>query len=43
VVGKNELDEFAIRLLDFASVREAGTKRQLRDVGTALARERGVT
>jgi glycerate 2-kinase len=43
VVGTNALDDFAIRLLDFASVREAGTARELRDVGIALARERGVT
>src|SRR5262249_51145681 len=33
VVGKNSLDQFAIRLLDFASVREAGTPNELRDVG----------
>jgi glycerate 2-kinase len=43
VVGTNALDEFAIRLLDFASVREAGTKATLREVGVALARESGVT
>jgi glycerate kinase len=40
VVGVNALDPFAIRLLDFASVTEAGTKKKLRRVGTALARER---
>jgi len=40
VVGQNALDCFAIRLLDFASVSEAGTKAQLRDVGSGLARER---
>jgi glycerate 2-kinase len=40
VVGKNALDQFAIRLLDFASVTEAGTEKMLRGVGTALARER---
>jgi glycerate kinase len=40
VVGVNALDPFATRLLDFASVTEAGTKRKLRRVGTALARER---
>jgi glycerate kinase len=39
VVGKNALDQFAIRVLDFASVREAGTPKELRDVGIALARE----
>jgi glycerate kinase len=43
VVGKNALDQFAIRLLDFASVREAGTPRELRDVGIALARESELT
>lgn len=43
VVGANALDDFAIRLLDFASVREAGTRDELHDVGNALARERGVT
>jgi glycerate 2-kinase len=40
VVGKNALDQFASRLLDFASVTEAGTEKMLRGVGTALARER---
>jgi glycerate kinase len=42
VVGKNALDEFAIRLLDFASVSEAGSIEQLRHVGYSLTRERGV-
>jgi glycerate 2-kinase len=40
VVGRNALDGFAIRLLDFASVQEAGTKADLHDVGYRLARER---
>jgi glycerate kinase len=43
VVGRNALDAFATRLLDFASVREAGTPAELRDVGLTLARESGVT
>jgi glycerate kinase len=43
VVGTNALDQFAIRLLDFASVRAAGTKKELRRVGYSLARESGVT
>jgi glycerate 2-kinase len=43
VVGNNALDEFAIRLLDLASVSEAGTKNELRHVGYSLARETGVT
>src|SRR5256885_9360077 len=43
VVGKNALDDFAIRLLDFASVQEAGSPKELRDVARRLARERGVT
>ena len=42
VVGENALDEFAIRLLDFASVSEAGSIKQLRHVGYSLTRERGV-
>jgi glycerate 2-kinase len=37
VVGKNDLDQFAIRLLDFSSVTEAGTARQLRATGRRLA------
>lgn len=41
VVGRNCLDSFAIRLLDFASVSEAGTKADLHDVGLRLARENG--
>ena len=43
VVGKNALDDFAIRLLDLASVQEAGSLKELRDVAKRLARERGVT
>ena len=43
VVGRNELDDFTIRLLDFASVHEAGTEKQLSDVANRLARESGVT
>jgi glycerate kinase len=43
VVGRNALDLFATRVLDFASVREAGTPQELRDVGLALARESGLT
>jgi glycerate 2-kinase len=43
VVGRNELDAFATRVLDFATVREAGTARELRDVGMVLARENEVT
>ncbi|HEY2600867.1 MAG TPA: glycerate kinase [Thermoleophilaceae bacterium] len=42
VVGKNALDEFAIRVLDFASVTEAGSKKALRQVGYSLTRESGV-
>jgi glycerate kinase len=38
VVGKKDLDQFAIRLLDFSSVTEAGTERKLRTVGAGLAR-----
>ena len=36
VVGKNALGRFAIRLLDFSSVTEAGTTRQLRAAGKRL-------
>ena len=43
VVGRNALDDFAIRLLDLASVQEAGSLEELRDVAKGLARERGVT
>jgi glycerate 2-kinase len=43
VVGRNDLDDFAIRLLDFAAVQQAGTPQELRDVGIALSRESGVT
>jgi glycerate kinase len=42
-VGQNALDEFAIRLLDFASVHEAGTLDELRRLGYSLIRESGVT
>jgi glycerate 2-kinase len=38
VVGKNDLDPFTIRLLDFSSVTEAGTTRKLRAAGAGLAR-----
>jgi glycerate 2-kinase len=37
IVGRNALDPFAIRLLDFASVTEAGTKRALEISGESLA------
>jgi glycerate 2-kinase len=43
VVGESALDEFAIRLLDFASVHEASTAEQLLHVGYSLVRESGVT
>jgi glycerate 2-kinase len=43
VVGSNALDAFSIRLLDLASVSEAGTEAQLRDVATRLVRESAVT
>jgi glycerate kinase len=39
VVGVNALDQFAIRLLDFASVRTASTEKELRHVGSSLARQ----
>ena len=39
VVGSNALDPFAVRLLDLASVTEAGTPRALRDVGLRLIGE----
>ena len=42
-VGRNALDDFAIRLLDFASVHEAGTLDRLRHVGYSVIRESGVT
>jgi glycerate 2-kinase len=38
VVGTNGLDDFQIRLLDLASVTEAGTRPKLRRAGRALAR-----
>jgi glycerate kinase len=38
VVGKNDLDQFAIRLLDFSSVTEAGTAQALRAAGRRLMR-----
>jgi len=37
VVGKNELEPFKERILDLASVREAGTPRQLAAAGRELA------
>ena len=37
VVGQNALDEFSARLLDIASVREAGDRRALRKAGRELA------
>jgi glycerate kinase len=40
VVGSNALDEFAIRLLDFASVSEAETLAKLATIGRRLAREK---
>ncbi|MFL5839637.1 MAG: glycerate kinase [Thermoleophilaceae bacterium] len=36
VVGKNDLDQFGIRLLDLASVTEAGTVAELRVAGCTL-------
>jgi hypothetical protein len=38
VVGTNGLDDFQIRLLDLASVTEAGTKTKLRRAGLALSK-----
>jgi len=38
LVGTNDMDPFEIRLLDFASVREAGTRAKLRRAGLDLAR-----
>jgi glycerate 2-kinase len=38
VVGTNAMDPFEIRLLDLASVREAGTRAKLRRAGLDLAR-----
>ncbi len=37
LVGKNELDEFAARILDLASLEEATTLAELRDGGRRLA------
>jgi glycerate kinase len=37
VVGRNELDRFGARVLDLASVREAGDVGALREAGRALA------
>jgi glycerate kinase len=37
VVGSNAMDDFEIRLLDFASVNEAKTRAQLRKAGMDLA------
>lgn len=42
-VGQNALDDFAIRLLDFASVQEAGSLDELRGLGYSLIRERAVS
>ena len=38
VVGRNELEPFEARLIDLATVTEAGTKRRLRSTGARLAR-----
>ena len=43
VVGQKALDDFAVRLLDFASVHEAGTLDALHRVGYYVIREGGVT
>jgi glycerate kinase len=37
VVGSNGMDDFEIRLLDLASVTEAGTRTRLRRAGMDLA------
>ena len=37
IVGRNELDLFGTRVLDLASVREAGDLGALREAGRALA------
>lgn len=42
-VGQNALDDFAIRLLDFASVQEAGSLDELRGLGYSLIRESAVS
>jgi glycerate kinase len=36
VVGKNALEPFKARILDLASVTEAGTEEALREAGRAL-------
>lgn len=38
VVGRNEMDDFEIRLLDLASVNESKTKAKLRKTGLELAK-----
>jgi glycerate kinase len=38
VVGRNEMDDFEIRLLDLASVNESKTKAKLRKTGLDLAK-----
>ena len=38
VVGRNELEPFEARLIDLATITEAGTKRSLRAAGARLAR-----
>ena len=38
VVGRNELEPFEARLIDLATVTEAGTERRLRTAGARLAR-----
>ena len=38
VVGRNELEPFEARLIDLATVTEAGTRRRLRSAGARLAR-----
>jgi glycerate kinase len=37
IVGTNAMEEFEIRLLDLASVTEAGTRAKLRNAGMELA------
>jgi glycerate kinase len=39
VVGRNDLEPFEARLIDLATVTEAGTKRRLRSAGKRLAEE----
>ena len=38
VVGRNDLEPFEARLIDLATITEAGTKRRLRTAGARLAR-----